>query len=83
MGSVRAEFLKLRRSMSWVVVVLLPLTAVVAGAVNTVVAGEPLEDHWHTLWLRVAVFYGLFPLALGVAVLASLVWRVEHRGGNW
>jgi lantibiotic transport system permease protein len=83
MGSVRAEFLKLRRSLSWVVVVLLPLTAVVAGAVNTVVAGEPLEDHWHTLWLRAVVFYGLFPLALGVAVLASLVWRVEHRGGNW
>lgn len=29
------------------------------------------------------VFYGLFPLATGVAVLASLVWRAEHQGGNW
>ncbi|MGW5875284.1 ABC transporter permease [Nocardiopsis terrae] len=83
MGSVRAEFLKLKRSLSWAVVLLLPLMAVITGAANTVVSGEPLEDDWHTLWMRVVVFYGLFPLAVGVAVLASLVWRVEHRGGNW
>ncbi|WP_174546958.1 ABC transporter permease [Nocardiopsis dassonvillei] len=83
MGSVRAEFLKLKRSLSWVVVLLLPLLAVLTGAANTVVSGQPLEDDWHTLWLRVVVFYGLFPLAVGVAVLASLVWRVEHQGGNW
>lgn len=83
MGSVRAEFLKLKRSLSWAVVVLLPLMAVATGAFNTVVRGQPLEDGWHTLWLRVVVFYGLFPLAIGVAALASLVWRVEHQGGNW
>jgi hypothetical protein len=83
MGSVRAEFLKLKRSLSWAVVVLLPLTAVITGAANTVVSGKPLEDDWHTLWMRVVVLYGLFPLAIGVAALASLVWRVEHHGGNW
>ncbi|RNL78078.1 ABC transporter permease [Halostreptopolyspora alba] len=83
MGSVRAEFLKLKRSLSWAVVVLLPLMAVTTGVVNTVVSDQQLGNGWHTLWLRVVVFYGLFPLALGVAALASLVWRVEHRGGNW
>ncbi|MDA8369976.1 MAG: ABC transporter permease [Nocardiopsaceae bacterium] len=83
MGSVRAEFLKLKRSLSWAVVVLLPLMAVITGAANTVVSGGRLEDGWHTLWLRVVIFYGLFPLAIGVAALASLVWRVEHHGGNW
>ncbi|WP_017569000.1 ABC transporter permease [Nocardiopsis halotolerans] len=83
MGSVRAEFLKLKRSLSWAVVVLLPLMAVVTGAANTVISGEPLEGDWHTLWMRVVVLYGLFPLAVGVAALASLVWRVEHQGGNW
>ncbi|NKY96383.1 ABC transporter permease [Nocardiopsis alborubida] len=83
MGSVRAEFLKLKRSLSWVVVVLLPLLAVLTGAANTAVSGQPLEGDWHTLWMRVVVFYGLFPLAVGMAVLASLVWRVEHQGGNW
>ncbi|CAM3922725.1 ABC transporter permease [Nocardiopsis rhodophaea] len=83
MGSVQAEFLKLKRSLSWAVVLLLPLMAVASGAANTVVSGEQIDDGWHTLWLRVVVFYGLFPLAIGVAALASLVWRVEHQGGNW
>ncbi|GAB3457909.1 hypothetical protein GCM10027570_40890 [Streptomonospora sediminis] len=83
MGSVRAEFLKLKRSLSWGVVVLLPLMAVATGALNTVVAGQGFADVWHTLWMRVMVFYGLFPLAVGVAALASLVWRVEHQSGNW
>lgn len=83
MGSIRAEFGKLRRSLSWAVVVALPLMAVIAGTANTVVDGRGLDDGWHTLWVRVVVFYGLFPLAVGVAALASLIWRVEHRGGNW
>jgi lantibiotic transport system permease protein len=82
MGVVRAEFLKLARSLSWAVVVLLPVAIVVAGAVNTLASGEQPEDGWHTMWLRSVVFYGLFPLAIGIGILASLVWRVEHRGGN-
>jgi len=83
MGAVRAEFLKLKRSLSWAVVVLLPLMAVITGVTNTLASGQQLGEGWHTLWMRVVVFYGLFPLAVGVAVLASLVWRVEHQGGNW
>lgn len=83
MGAVRAEFLKLKRSLSWAVVVLLPVAMVLSGAVNTVIAGGPLEEGWHTVWMRSVVFYGLFPLAIGIAILASLAWRVEHRGGNW
>ncbi|GHD22079.1 ABC transporter permease [Nocardiopsis kunsanensis] len=83
MGAIRAEFLKLKRSLSWTVVALLPLMAVATGVGNTIVSGQQLGDGWHTLWMRVVVFYGLFPLAVGVAVLASLVWRAEHQGGNW
>lgn len=83
MGAIRAELVKLRRSLSWAVVVFLPLMAVVTGVVNTLVSGQQPGDGWHTLWMRIVVFYGLFPLAAGVAVLASLVWRVEHQGGNW
>ncbi|WP_017591675.1 ABC transporter permease [Nocardiopsis potens] len=83
MGAVRAEFLKVKRSLSWVVVLLLPVALVLVGTVNTVVSGERPEEGWHTLWLRSVVLYGLFPLTVGIGVLASLVWRVEHRGGNW
>jgi hypothetical protein len=81
MRSVRAELSKLRRSSSWAVLVLLPLMAVGAGTATTIATGEGL-DGWDTLWLRVVVFHGLFPLAVGIGVLASLVWRAEHRGGN-
>lgn len=83
MGSVLAEFAKLRRSLSWAVVVLLPVIMVVSGTAMTLLGSEPLDHGWHTLWLRSVVFYGLFPLAVGIGILASLVWRVEHRGGNW
>ncbi|GAB3054429.1 ABC transporter permease [Sediminivirga luteola] len=83
MSMIAAEFAKLARSLSWTVVVLLPAAMVLAGALSSLVAGQQPADGWHTVWLRSVVFYGLFPLAIGVAVLGSLVWRAEHRGGNW
>ncbi|MGD7788988.1 ABC transporter permease [Propionibacteriaceae bacterium Y1700] len=83
MNALASELIKLKRSMGWVAVLLLPILLVAVGAANTVASDEPLADGWHTLWLRSMVFGGLFPLQIGVAVLASLVWRVEHRGTNW
>lgn len=83
MSAIRAEFGKLKRSLSWVVVALLPVLAVFSGVANTVFSDDALGNGWHTLWLRTTVFYGLFPLATGIAVLAALAWRPEHRDGNW
>lgn len=83
MGAVRAEFLKLKRSLSWAIVIGLPVAMVILGAVNTLSSGERLDDGWRTMWERSVFLYGLFPLAIGIGILASLVWRVEHRGGNW
>lgn len=83
MRAIGAEFRKLKRSLSWTVVVLFPAAMVIAGAVNTIAAGQQPADGWHTIWLRSVVFYGLFPLAIGMGILASLTWRAEHRGGNW
>ncbi|MFE3456321.1 ABC transporter permease [Nocardiopsis aegyptia] len=83
MGSVHAEFLKLKRSLTWAVVVLLPVIAVLAGAMTTFVPGGVLSDGWHTLWIRSIGFHGMALLPVGVALLASLVWRVEHGNGNW
>ncbi|MDV8078305.1 ABC transporter permease [Rhodococcus sp. IEGM 1370] len=83
MNAFSAEMIKLRRSQAWAVVVLLPLIIAGVGTFNTIASGAELTEGSRTLWLRTVVFYGLFPLALGVAALASLVWRSEHRGGNW
>jgi hypothetical protein len=78
-----AELTKLKGSLAWTVVVLLPLVMMGAGVFTTLVGGERLQDGWDTLWMRSVVFYGLLPYPLAVGVLAALVWRPEHRGGNW
>ncbi|WP_145942861.1 ABC transporter permease [Corynebacterium glyciniphilum] len=83
MRALSVEMIKLKRSLSWLVVVLLPIAVTVLGAATNLTRGEQPEDGWHTVWLQSVGFHGLFPLALGVAVLASLVWRSEHHGSNW
>lgn len=69
-----AELLKLRRSQPLLVVIGLPLVVTGTGIINTLFSRRGLEDGWNTLWLRTVGFHGLFPLVLGVAILASLVW---------
>lgn len=83
MGAITAELLKLKRSLAWPVVVLLPIILVLAGAATQLARGTQPENGWDTVWLQSVGFYGLFPLAIGIAILGSLVWRVEHRGSNW
>ncbi|SDT06313.1 hypothetical protein SAMN04489751_3651 [Brevibacterium sandarakinum] len=83
MGALTAEWIKLKRGLAWPVVVLLPIVLVLAGAATQLARGGQPENGWHTVWVQSVVFYGLFPLAIGVAILGSLVWRAEHRGSNW
>lgn len=83
MGSIISEFLKLKRSMSWAVVVLLPIIMVIAGGASTITGEGGFADGWNTLWIRSIGFYGMAILSVGIAILASLVWRVEHKNSNW
>lgn len=83
MGAFNAELLKLKRSLSWPVVVLLPISLVLMGAATQLAQGGQPDDGWHTVWVQSVGFYGLFPLATGIAIIGSLVWRCEHRGSNW
>lgn len=83
MSALSAELVKLKRSLAWPIVVLLPIVLVLAGAATQLADGRAPENGWHTVWLQSVGFYGLFPLAIVIAILGSLVWRVEHRGSNW
>lgn len=83
MSALSAELIKLKRSLAWPIVVFLPIVLVLAGAATQLADGRTPENGWHTVWLQSVGFYGLFPLAIGIAILGSLVWRVEHRGSNW
>lgn len=78
-----AEALKLRRSMVWPFVVLLPLLAVVTGCVNYWGNREVLTTGWESLTSQVTLFYSLFFFSVGVALVCSAVWRPEHRGTTW
>lgn len=79
---IAAELLKLRRSAVWVLVVVLPLLAVTTGTVNFVMNQDALSHTWGSYWAQVTLFYGLLYLSTGIAIVASTVWRMEHRG-NW
>ena len=83
MGSIITEFLKLKRSTSWAVVIGLPVIMVFFGAMGTIAEEGTFEQGWHTLWVRTIGFYGMAILSVGIAILASLVWRVEHKNNNW
>lgn len=82
MNALLAEMLKLRRSALWVVVVILPLLSVITGTVNYLMNTDAFQLGWDSLWDQVTLFYGLVFCSVGVATLASAVWRMEHRG-NW
>ena len=82
MDSLTTELIKLRRSTSWGIALLLPIIMVAAGGGSTW-ATDGFVEGWHTLWVRSIGFYTMAVLAVGLAVLASLVWRVEHQGSNW
>lgn len=83
MGSIITEFLKLKRSTSWVVVIGLPVLMVFLGGMSTIAGEGSFDDGWHTLWVRSVGLYGMAILSVGIAILASLVWRVEHKSSNW
>lgn len=78
-----AELAKLRRSSLWVVAVVLPVLAVVTGTVNYSNNQGMLSAGWVPFWSQVVLFYGMLFMSMGVAVLASATWRMEHRGHNW
>lgn len=83
MNVIQSEFMKIKGSLSGLVVVLLPIMAVVSGSLSTLSGGGEFQDGWHTLWIRSVGFYGMALLPVGIGILASLVWRPEHRNGNW
>ena len=79
----RAEIIKLRRSSSWIIAVVLPLLAVVTGTINLANNSEALDAGWASFTSQIVLFYGLLFYSMGISVLAATVWRMEHRGTNW
>ncbi len=79
----RAEIIKLKRSATWLVAIVLPLLAVTTGAINVNNNRGTLDSGWESLTSQVVLFYGLLFFSMGIGVIAATVWRMEHRGSNW
>lgn len=78
-----AEVIKLKRSSVWVVAILLPLLAVITGSFNFYRNQGVFSAEWGVLTSQISLFYSMFFCSLGVALLASAAWRMEHRGTSW
>ena len=78
-----AEVIKLKRSSVWVVAVVLPLLAVITGTFNFYRNLGVFSAEWGALTSQISLFYSMFFCSLGVALLASAAWRMEHRGTSW
>ena len=52
MNAIRAELLKLSRSLSWVVVLLLPTAMVLSGVANTLASGQTPAER------KLALYHG-------------------------
>lgn len=79
----RAELLKLRRSTTWLIALILPVLAVATGTINLANNTETLDAGWPSFTSQVTLFYGLLFYSMGIALLAATAWRMEHRGTNW
>lgn len=78
-----SELIKMRRSSTWIIAVLLPVLAIVTGTINLASNPEVLDAGWASFTSQVVLFYGLLFFSMGVSLLAATAWRVEHQGANW
>jgi len=79
----RAELIKLKRSSTWLIALILPSLAVVTGTINLANNKDALDSGWASFTSQVVLFYGLLFYSMGISLLAATVWRMEHRGTNW
>ncbi|MDD2979905.1 MAG: ABC transporter permease [Hespellia sp.] len=80
---VAVEKRKYRHSLWKLCFFLIPLLPCIIGTVNYQQNIEILKDGWYDLWTQFTLFYAFFFFAPMIAIAASFLWRVEHRGRNW
>ena len=78
-----SEWLKIRRSLIWLPVLIAPLLAIVTGALAALDLREGEVLTWDSLYLMSITYYGMLFLPLVAGVYASMVCRFEHLAGGW
>jgi len=81
--SIRAEWLKIRRSRIVPVLAVLPVVSLLVGCFNFYFNRTVLQNGWYSLWTQVSLFYGEFFLPILIAICCAFVCRLEHNNRNW
>ncbi len=80
---ITAEWLKLRHSRIWIILVILPIISVFIGSTNFYLNQGILSKEWYSLWSQVSLFYGEFFFPILIAICCGYMWRLEHLNRNW
>ena len=80
---LKAEFIKLRRSIIWLVIFILPIISAVLGTSNYLLNQDILTNGWFSLWTQHTLFLCYFFLPAMFGVFASYLWQLEHQNHNW
>jgi hypothetical protein len=77
------EWMKLRNSKIWIILVVLPVISVLIGSANFYLNQGVLKKEWYSLWSQVGLLYGELFLPILVAICCAYMWRLEHQNNNW
>lgn len=79
----RSEWMKVRRTVIWLLAVVSPLLAALIGLLNVRDGSTSADATWLEALALMAVLHALLFLPLLTGVFAALVCRFEHAGGGW
>ena len=81
------ELLKTKRSVLWIIALLIPSLATFLGVGNLLVNArayiEPDANLWVDAWSQVVIFYGMIFFPILVGIYATTICRVDHLNGGW
>lgn len=80
---ISAEWLKLRHSRIWIILMTLPIISVLIGSANFYMNQGVLAKEWYSLWSQVGLFYGEFFFPVLISISCAYMWRLEHLNKNW
>lgn len=80
---IRAEWIKLRHTRIWLLLIILPFISVLIGCFNFYMNQGVLKKEWYSLWSQVSLFYGEFFFPILIAIFCAFMWRLEHFNKNW
>jgi lantibiotic transport system permease protein len=87
MRMLSVEWMKMRRSALWLLVLLGPCVALLAGGLNYLDSRLFYEaqpgDPWARMFSSVSMFYAMLFLPILAGIYAALVCRYEHADGGW